>query len=194
MDSLFVLTDSGHDTYLMRYHVDNGTLVMNRTRAFYERASWIGLFSPPVGNETLLLVSESGLHNVDPVSMTITLRLAGTIENPTLGDMDGDGVPELLYVGRDGNLRCVDLAAGSWEWKLNLTAPVETLLVGEVDGDGDPELVISYTGGHLEVLDGPTRQVMSDSLVFATQVNKLFRDPRFLTVEDVLMAGRLGDW
>jgi energy-coupling factor transport system ATP-binding protein len=44
------------------------------------------------------------------------------------------------------------------------------------------------------VVDGPTRQVMSDSLVFATQVNKLFRDPRFLTVEDVLMAGRLGDW
>jgi energy-coupling factor transport system ATP-binding protein len=38
------------------------------------------------------------------------------------------------------------------------------------------------------VVDGPTRQVMSDSLVFATQVNKLFRDARYLTVEDVLGA------
>ncbi|MFZ5917604.1 MAG: ABC transporter ATP-binding protein [Chloroflexota bacterium] len=38
------------------------------------------------------------------------------------------------------------------------------------------------------VVDGPTRQVMTDSLVFASQVNKLFRDARFLTVEDVLAS------
>ena len=36
------------------------------------------------------------------------------------------------------------------------------------------------------VVDGPVREVMSDSLVFSSQVNKLLRDPRFLTVEDVL--------
>ncbi len=38
------------------------------------------------------------------------------------------------------------------------------------------------------VVDGPARQVMSESLVFASQVNKLFRDPAFLTVDDVLRA------
>jgi energy-coupling factor transporter ATP-binding protein EcfA2 len=36
------------------------------------------------------------------------------------------------------------------------------------------------------VVDGPVRQVMNSSLVFASQVNKLLRDDRFLTVEDVL--------
>jgi energy-coupling factor transporter ATP-binding protein EcfA2 len=36
------------------------------------------------------------------------------------------------------------------------------------------------------VVDGPARQVMSESLVFASQINKLFRDPLLLTVEDVL--------
>jgi energy-coupling factor transport system ATP-binding protein len=36
------------------------------------------------------------------------------------------------------------------------------------------------------VVDGPARQVMSDSLVFASQMNKLFRSPALLTVEDVL--------
>ena len=36
------------------------------------------------------------------------------------------------------------------------------------------------------VVDGPVRQVMSDSQVFTSQINKLFRDPRYLTVEDVL--------
>jgi len=36
------------------------------------------------------------------------------------------------------------------------------------------------------VVDGPARQVMSDSQVFASQINKLFRDPRFLVVDDVI--------
>jgi energy-coupling factor transport system ATP-binding protein len=35
------------------------------------------------------------------------------------------------------------------------------------------------------VVDGPAREVMSDSQVFASQINKLFRDPRFLVVDDV---------
>ena len=38
------------------------------------------------------------------------------------------------------------------------------------------------------VVDGPARDVMSDSLVFSSQINKLFRDPRFLVVDDVLDA------
>ncbi|MBN1135469.1 MAG: ATP-binding cassette domain-containing protein [Anaerolineae bacterium] len=36
------------------------------------------------------------------------------------------------------------------------------------------------------VVDGPARQVMSESLIFSSQINKLFRDPALLTVEDVL--------
>jgi energy-coupling factor transporter ATP-binding protein EcfA2 len=36
------------------------------------------------------------------------------------------------------------------------------------------------------VVDGPARAVMSDSQVFSSQINKLFRDPRFLVVDDVL--------
>ena len=38
------------------------------------------------------------------------------------------------------------------------------------------------------VVDGPPREVMSDSQVFASQINKLFRDPHFLVVGDVLTA------
>ncbi len=36
------------------------------------------------------------------------------------------------------------------------------------------------------VVDGPAREVMSDSQVFSSQINKLFRDSRFLVVDDVL--------
>jgi len=40
------------------------------------------------------------------------------------------------------------------------------------------------------VLDAPTRIAMSESLVFASQINKLLRDPAFLTVDDVLAGLR----
>lgn len=40
------------------------------------------------------------------------------------------------------------------------------------------------------VVDGPARQVMSESLVFSSQINKLFRDPALLTVDDVLRLHR----
>jgi energy-coupling factor transport system ATP-binding protein len=38
------------------------------------------------------------------------------------------------------------------------------------------------------VVDGPVREVMTESMVFASQINKLFRDNRFLTTADVLQA------
>ncbi len=40
------------------------------------------------------------------------------------------------------------------------------------------------------VVDGPARKVMSKSMVFSSQINKLFHDDRFLTVGDVLEAVR----
>ena len=36
------------------------------------------------------------------------------------------------------------------------------------------------------IVDGSTREVMTGSMVFSSQINKLFRDNRFLTVEDAL--------
>ncbi|MDW8317525.1 MAG: ATP-binding cassette domain-containing protein [Anaerolineae bacterium] len=47
---------------------------------------------------------------------------------------------------------------------------------------------VALMGGGEVVVQGPTRQVMTGSLVFASQINKLYRDPRCLTVEDVLAA------
>ena len=42
------------------------------------------------------------------------------------------------------------------------------------------------------VVDGPVREVMSDSQVFASQSNKMLRDPRYLTVQDVVEVGMPG--
>ncbi|MBN1581617.1 MAG: ABC transporter ATP-binding protein [Anaerolineae bacterium] len=49
------------------------------------------------------------------------------------------------------------------------------------------ERVVLMGNGEI-IVDGPVREVMSDSQVFASQINKLFRDPRYLTVQDVQSA------
>ena len=49
------------------------------------------------------------------------------------------------------------------------------------------ERVVIMGDGEI-VVDGPVREVMSDSQVFSSQINKLFRDPRYLTVDDVMRA------
>jgi energy-coupling factor transport system ATP-binding protein len=49
------------------------------------------------------------------------------------------------------------------------------------------ERVILLGNGDIAV-DGSVRAVMSGSQVFASQVSKLFRDPRYLTVDDVVAA------
>jgi energy-coupling factor transport system ATP-binding protein len=54
------------------------------------------------------------------------------------------------------------------------------------------ERVVLMGNGEV-IVDGPAREVMSDSQVFASQVNKLFRDPRYLTVQDVVEQYGLGE-
>ena len=49
------------------------------------------------------------------------------------------------------------------------------------------ERVVIMAEGQI-VVDGPARQVMSDSMVFSSQISKLFGDDRFITVDDVLAA------
>jgi energy-coupling factor transporter ATP-binding protein EcfA2 len=47
------------------------------------------------------------------------------------------------------------------------------------------ERVVILAEGQV-VVDGPARRVMSDSMVFSSQIAKLFGDERFVTVDDVL--------
>jgi energy-coupling factor transport system ATP-binding protein len=44
---------------------------------------------------------------------------------------------------------------------------------------------VALLGDGQVVAEGPAREIMADSLVFASQVSKLFRDPRLMTVADV---------
>jgi energy-coupling factor transporter ATP-binding protein EcfA2 len=84
--------------------------------------------------------------------------------------------------------------------KEQLTALLNDLCAGGVTvvmATHDVELVagcadrVVILGEGQLVVDGPVREVMTESMIFASQINKLLRDDRFLTVEDVLCE--LGD-
>jgi energy-coupling factor transport system ATP-binding protein len=96
--------------------------------------------------------------------------------------------PEILLL--DEPTRGLD-----YQNKAQLTAILDDLRrrgVTVVMATHDVELVarcadrVAILGEGEVVVDGPVRQVMTGSLVFASQINKLLRDDRFLTVEDVL--------
>ena len=71
-----------------------------------------------------------------------------------------------------------------------LRAAGKTVLIATHDVElvaATADRVVLMAEGQI-VVDGPARRVMAESMVFASQVNKLFRDPRLLTPEDVLSS------
>jgi energy-coupling factor transport system ATP-binding protein len=95
------------------------------------------------------------------------------LDEPTRGLDYGqkDALVEILRRLRDEG-RTIVLATHDVELAAHLADRVVLL------GDGDI------------IADGPSREVMSGSLVFSSQVSKLFRDPAFVTVEDVVRVMR----
>jgi energy-coupling factor transport system ATP-binding protein len=95
------------------------------------------------------------------------------LDEPTRGLDYGqkDALVEILRRLRDEG-RTIVLATHDVELAAHLADRVVLL------GDGDI------------IADGPSREVMSGSLVFSSQVSKLFRDPAFVTVEDVVRVRR----
>ncbi|HYO48922.1 MAG TPA: energy-coupling factor transporter ATPase [Chloroflexia bacterium] len=95
------------------------------------------------------------------------------LDEPTRGLDYGqkDALVEILRRLRDEG-RTIVLATHDVELAAHLADRVVLL------GDGDI------------IADGPSREVMSGSLIFSSQVSKLFRNPAFVTVEDVVRVMR----
>jgi energy-coupling factor transport system ATP-binding protein len=90
------------------------------------------------------------------------------LDEPTRGldYLQKDALASILRRLRDEG-RAVILATHDVELAAHLAGRVILLGDGEV------------------IADGPAREVMTGSLVFSSQVSKLFRDPELITVEDV---------
>lgn len=136
---------------------------------------------PADGNKLLAELGLTRYKESDPKDLSVGERqrvalaavLAGEpqmliLDEPTRGldYLQKDALSTLLRTLRDEG-RTVLLATHDVELAAHLAGRVVLMGDGEI------------------IADGPAREVMSDSLVFSSQVSKLFRNPALVTVEDV---------
>ncbi len=75
-------------------------------------------------------------------------------QNSAVDDLDGDGVPEVIFATTNGLLYCVDGSTGSVQWTFQFASDTDTVdydqrcspTVADLDGDGAKEVVF---GSHL---------------------------------------------
>jgi energy-coupling factor transport system ATP-binding protein len=139
---------------------------------------------PPDGAELLASLGLTRYRSSDPRDLSVGERqrvalaavLSGNpqaliLDEPTRGldYLQKDALVAILRRLRDDG-RTVILATHDVELAAHLADRVILL------GDGDI------------IADGPAREVMTGSLVFSSQISKLFRNPALITVEDVVRS------
>jgi outer membrane protein assembly factor BamB len=62
---------------------------------------------------------------------------------PAIGDFDGDGSIDAMFIGFNDGIRCYDTATGRREWTLDLARQqdVGSAVSGDIDGDGKDEAI-----------------------------------------------------
>jgi len=157
------------------------------------------LFEDTIADEIAFTRRNHSLPAIDPEELLAPLGLSGM----------GDRFPRDLSVGERQRVALVAILAAEPEIIL-MDEPTRGLdyvqkenmtryLAAERDGGRtvvlsthDVELAaaavdrVIILGEGEVIVDGPARQVMSESMVFSSQINKLLRSDRYLTVQDVL--------
>jgi len=163
------------------------------------------LFEDTIADEIAFTRQNHGLPAIDPEDLLAPLGLSGM----------GDRYPRDLSVGERQRVALVAILAAEPEIIL-MDEPTRGLdyvqkenmtryLAAERDSGRtvvlsthDVELAaaavdrVIILGEGEVIVDGPARQVMSESMVFSSQINKLLRSDRYLTVADVLRDLGLG--
>ncbi len=90
------------------------------------------------------------------------LAFSPTLSSPALGDLDGDGLPEIALVSGDRNLYSLSHRGGpAVNWSAGVppngrSSPV----IGDIDGDGIPDVLAAAEDGYLRAFHGATGQMM----------------------------------
>jgi energy-coupling factor transporter ATP-binding protein EcfA2 len=157
------------------------------------------LFSETVAEELAFTRRAHSLPPVEPDAWLDQLGLNGLAQayprDLSTGERQRAALAAILVAEPEILLLDEPTRGLDYQNKAQLTAILDDLRrrgVTVVMATHDVELVarcadrVAILGEGEVVVDGPVRQVMTGSLVFASQINKLLRDDRFLTVEDVL--------
>lgn len=107
------------------------------------------------GNGTVSILHNLGLAGAittNSFAAPVNLALAGTSESVAVGDLDGDGKPDLAVADSSGFIslfrtRCTpgNISTSTFDARVDLPAQSGSLnvVIGDLDGDGKPELITS---------------------------------------------------
>jgi FG-GAP-like repeat len=90
----------------------------------------------------------------DTGKLEYTFDLPGDVDssvNPALGDIDGDGIPEVLANDTEGHLVAFD-NKGKVKWKSTVIGAYKSvtasychaIAIHDLDGDGNPEIIVAF--------------------------------------------------
>ena len=71
---------------------------------------------------------------------------------PAIGDMDGDGKYEVVFLGRSNNIYCIDGTTGAGKWIYECGGADDAVMLYDIDGDGYKE-AIAQGGDNIVVVD-----------------------------------------
>ncbi len=113
--------------------------------------------------DTVDVTNDGGLHSLDAQTgeaewtTTLTDSAVQTMPPPSVGDVDGDGEPELVAVAHDGIVSLVDPRTGAISSTYEREDVIfTTSTLADVDGDGDVEVFVLYGRGRVVAFDVAT--------------------------------------
>ncbi len=108
----------------------------------------------------------------DPTSMSTSdamilwsFEAKGWIRStPAIGDVDGDGDPDVVFGSNDHRTYALDGATGTLLWSFKTMGMVRSApAIGDVDGDGDSDVVFGSDDNRTYALDGATGTLLWSS-------------------------------
>jgi len=110
--------------------------------------------------EVYAVAANGGLYSLDAESGRTEWRTRLTnadvqmMPPPAVGDVDGDGSPELVAPTNDGTLSLVDPTTGEVSAAYEREVPIYTHpTIADIDDDGDVEALVMYGDGRVVALD-----------------------------------------
>ncbi len=118
-------------------------------------------FFPADGHAASLVVGDAAgaIFRLSPAGeLLFTYEMGGRSScSPAVGDLDGDGVSEIISATLTGQVHCLD-ASGCLLWEAGLRDRVDyTVVISDVDADGAGEVLVTSRDGWVHCFDGNGR-------------------------------------
>ncbi|MDF1539097.1 MAG: PQQ-binding-like beta-propeller repeat protein [Candidatus Thorarchaeota archaeon] len=132
-------------------------------RGYSSTGEDITIENPMAGDWYFMVRDHSGSG---PYELEITIESTNEIisgvsgelsSSPTVADVTGDGVPEVIVGAEDGTLYCLNGGTGAVLWAHDTGYSIDVApAVGDVSGNGIPDVIVVNEAGDVHAFEGDT--------------------------------------